>query len=216
MRHLKPVGQAAATTTKSTFCLLAPILPICSTVIRNHKHPPPPPFCPSSPSVVPRDTLIAVMCPRQTGSVRPTENQPGPPAATKRHRPRPSADQTTGPATLRMPMATATPNGMPPMTAQKMPRTPMDHQQRKLEAKVRQPSRIFREDCSSVCGGGGGWYKASVLGCLPLAVPIGLSPLLILTLCGSERVLVVSTEPLDDWMTTPGSAVPETGCCPCR
>ena len=47
-------------------------------------------------------------------------------------------------------------------------------------------------------GGGGGWQKASVFGCLPLAVPIGLSPLLILTLCGSERVLVVSTEPPDD------------------
>ena len=48
-------------------------------------------------------------------------------------------------------------------------------------------------------GGGGGWLEAVVLVCLPLAVPI-------LTLCGSERVLVVSTEPLDDlscW-TTPG------------
>ena len=53
-------------------------------------------------------------------------------------------------------------------------------------------------DVSKLAGGGGGWHKASVLGCLPLAVPIGLSPLLILTLCGSERVLVVSTEPLDD------------------
>ena len=62
------------------------------------------------------------------------------------------------------------------------------------------------------------WHKASVLGWLPLAAPIGLSPLLILTLCGSERVLVVSTEPLDDLscLTTPGSAVPETGYCPCR
>ena len=49
------------------------------------------------------------------------------------------------------------------------------------------------------CGrGGGGWHKASVLGCLPLAASIGLSPLLILTLCGPERVLVVSAEPLDD------------------
>ena len=46
-----------------------------------------------------------------------------------------------------------------------------------------------------VCGGGGG---GSVSGCLPLAAPIGLSPLLILTLCGSERVFVVSTEPPDD------------------
>ena len=39
-------------------------------------------------------------------------------------------------------------------------------------------------------GGGGGWHKASVSDCLPLAAPIGLSPLLILTLCGSKRVLV--------------------------
>ena len=46
--------------------------------------------------------------------------------------------------------------------------------------------------------GGGVWHKASVSDCLPLAAPIGLSPLLILTLCGPERVLVVSTEPLDD------------------
>ena len=41
-------------------------------------------------------------------------------------------------------------------------------------------------------GGAGGWHKASVFVCLPLAAPLGLSPLLILTLCGSERVLVVS------------------------
>ena len=39
---------------------------------------------------------------------------------------------------------------------------------------------------------GGVWHKASVSDCLPLAAPIGLSPLLILTLCGPERVLVVS------------------------
>ena len=44
----------------------------------------------------------------------------------------------------------------------------------------------------------GGWHKATVSDCLPLAAPVGLSPLLILTLYGSERVLVVSTEPLDD------------------
>ena len=65
---------------------------------------------------------------------------------------------------------------------------------------------------------GGGWPRASVSDCLPLAVPIGLLPLLIVTPCGPERVLVVSTEPLDDLscLTTPRSAVPETGCCPCR
>ena len=50
------------------------------------------------------------------------------------------------------------------------------------------------------------WGGASVSDCLPLAAPIGLSPLLILTLCGPERVLVVSTEPVDDLscLTTPG------------
>ena len=37
-----------------------------------------------------------------------------------------------------------------------------------------------------------------MLVCLPLAAPIGLSPLHILTLCGSKRVVVVSTEPLDN------------------
>ena len=58
-------------------------------------------------------------------------------------------------------------------------------------------------------GGGGGWHKAWVSDWLPLAAPIGLSPLLILTLCGPERVLVVSTEPPDDLscLTTP-----EVGC----
>ena len=37
-----------------------------------------------------------------------------------------------------------------------------------------------------------GWHKASGSDCLPLAAPIGLPPLLILTLRGPERVLVVS------------------------
>ena len=65
-------------------------------------------------------------------------------------------------------------------------------------------------------GGGGVWHKASVLGCLPLAAPIGLSPLHILTLCGPERVLVVSTEPLDDLscLTTPGVGCPGDGLLP--
>ena len=59
----------------------------------------------------------------------------------------------------------------------------------------------------------GGGHKASVSDCLPLAVPIGLSPPLILTLCGSERVLVVSTEPPDDLscLTTPGVGRPGDG-----
>ena len=65
-------------------------------------------------------------------------------------------------------------------------------------------------------GGGGGCHKASVSDCLPLAAPIGLSPLLILTLCGSERVLVVSTEPPDDLscLTTPGVGRPRDGLLP--
>ena len=49
-----------------------------------------------------------------------------------------------------------------------------------------------------------------VLVCLPLAAPIGLSPLHILTLCGSERVLVVSTEPLD--RQSSGGGVPAVLC----
>ena len=44
-------------------------------------------------------------------------------------------------------------------------------------------------------GGGGGWHKASASDCLPLAAPIGLSPLLILTLCGSERILLCQRSP---------------------
>ena len=61
--------------------------------------------------------------------------------------------------------------------------------------------------------GGGGWHEAMVLVCLPLVAPIGLSPPLILTLCGPERVLVVSTEPPDDLscLTTPGVGLPGDG-----
>ena len=55
-----------------------------------------------------------------------------------------------------------------------------------------------------------------VLVCLPLTAPIGLSPLHIPTLCGSESVLVVSTEPLDDLscLTTPGLGCPGDGLLP--
>ena len=71
-----------------------------------------------------------------------------------------------------------------------------------------------------VLWGGGIWHKASVSDCLPLqlplAAPIGLSPLLILTLCGPERVLVVPTEPPDDLscLTTPGVGCPGDGLLP--
>ena len=65
-------------------------------------------------------------------------------------------------------------------------------------------------------GGGGGWHEAMVLVCLPLAAPIGLSPLHIPTPCGSERVSVVSTEPPDDLscLTTPGVGRPGDGLLP--
>ena len=51
---------------------------------------------------------------------------------------------------------------------------------------------------------------------LPLAAPIGLSPLHVLTPCGSQRVLVVSTEPPDDLscLTTPGVGRPRDGLLP--
>ena len=70
--------------------------------------------------------------------------------------------------------------------------------------------RALGQPSAALVAEGGGWHKASVFGCLPLAAPIGLSPLLILTLCGSERVLVVSMEPPDDLscLTTPGVGRP--------
>ena len=57
-----------------------------------------------------------------------------------------------------------------------------------------------------------------VEGCFPLAAPIGLSPINILTLYGFELCLVVPTDPLDDvsYLTTLGSAIPKTGRGPCR
>ena len=79
--------------------------------------------------------------------------------------------------------------------------------------------RWYHGHCTTISessGEGRGWHKASVSDCLPLAAPIGLSPLLILTLCGSERVLVVSTEPPDDLscLTTPGVGRPRDGLLP--
>ena len=68
------------------------------------------------------------------------------------------------------------------------------------------PPTIARGGRGEGGGEGGVWHNASVFGCLPLAAPIGLSPLLILTLRGPERVLVVSTEPPDglSCLTTAG------------
>ena len=94
---------------------------------------------------------------------------------------------------------------------------------RKFEADFRSTNFVLASDPPTQPGGGGGvgtrprggggWHKASVSDCLPLAAPIGLSPLLILTLCGPERVLVVSTEPPDDLscLTTPGVGRPGDG-----
>ena len=52
-----------------------------------------------------------------------------------------------------------------------------------------------------------------VLVCVPLPAPIGLSPSHIVTLCGPERVLVVSPEPPDDLscLTTPEVGRPGDG-----
>ena len=75
--------------------------------------------------------------------------------------------------------------------------------------------RLYQQNCPKERGAGaeGVRHKASVSDCLPLAAPIGLLPLLILTLCGPERVLVVSTEPPDDLscLTTPGVGRPGDG-----
>ena len=86
--------------------------------------------------------------------------------------------------------------------------------QREVEWKektILQVSGQGYPECSA--DGWGVWHKASVSDCLPLAAPIGLSPLLILTICGPERVLVVSTEPPDDLscLTTPGVGCPRDG-----
>ena len=65
-------------------------------------------------------------------------------------------------------------------------------------------------------------HKASVSGCLPLAAPIGLSPLLILTLCGSERVLGGGghedpfPNPPPSLSAGPGGGVRRGGCPTCR
>ena len=70
------------------------------------------------------------------------------------------------------------------------------------------PCRVHTTVCAA-----GARHEAMVLVCLPLAAPIGLSPLHIPTLCGPERVLVVSTEPPDDLscLTTPGVGRPRDG-----
>ena len=67
---------------------------------------------------------------------------------------------------------------------------------------------------SGVCWGGGELARGHGVSLFAFGGgPTGLSSLHILTLYGSERVLVVSTEPVDRLR---GLAVPETGCCPCR
>ena len=60
---------------------------------------------------------------------------------------------------------------------------------------------------------GGVWHEAMVSVCSPLVAAMGLSPLLIPTPCGPERVLVVSMEPLDDLscLTTLGVGRPGDG-----
>ena len=87
--------------------------------------------------------------------------------------------------------------------------------------QIHLPQRHWRRMCrvndtwTRPLGGGGG-HEAMVLVCLPLAAPIGLSPPLVLTLSGPERVLVVSMEPLHDlsYLTTLGVGRPRDGLVP--
>ena len=62
-------------------------------------------------------------------------------------------------------------------------------------------------------GGGGGLARGHGFGLFAFGGAFGLSPLHILTLCGSERVWVVSTEPPDDLfcLTSPGVGRPGDG-----
>ena len=87
---------------------------------------------------------------------------------------------------------------------------------KKLSPKIAQINIAFCKPTMKSGSRGGGGHKASVSDCLPLAAPIGLSPLLTLILCGSERGLVVSTEPPDDLfcLTTPGVGRPGDGLLP--
>ena len=57
--------------------------------------------------------------------------------------------------------------------------------------KVQDDRQCDKQASPMSLGWRGGWHKALVSDCLPLAAPIGLSQLLILTLCSSERVLAV-------------------------
>ena len=88
-----------------------------------------------------------------------------------------------------------------------------DHGPSDVKSGTRPPAAWDKLGAGEGGKGVGGWHKASVSDCLPLAAPIGLSPALILTLCGPERVLVVSTEPPDDLscLTTPGVGRPRDG-----
>ena len=56
---------------------------------------------------------------------------------------------------------------------------------------------MFQKPAAGGRGGGGGWQEAMVYGCENSAAPNCLSPLRILTPCGSESSPVVSMEPLD-------------------
>ena len=69
-------------------------------------------------------------------------------------------------------------------------------------------------------GGGRGWHGATVCICMLVAAVTGVSSLYVLTLCGSELCLLVSTEPLEplhdlSCLTTLGLAIPDMGRCPC-
>ena len=76
---------------------------------------------------------------------------------------------------------------------------PLTRRSPRREGRVTVRGLVKRPQPNERSHGGGGWHKASVSDCLPVVAPIGLSPLPMPTLCGPERVLVVSTEPLFDY-----------------
>ena len=113
------------------------------------------------------------------------------------------------PAEVAAPIRLSPPRALPPPAWPIL--TPLHPLPLTREVVPTEPPELSLFHCSG--GGGGGWHEALVLVWLPLAAPIGLSPLLILTLRGPKCVLVVSTEPPDDLscLTTPGVGRPRDG-----
>ena len=163
--------------------------------------PPSPPPPASSSTREQRDPLSHVTC-QPPKHVPPTAHRRCPPSDP--HEAPPAVPMSTPPEPPSQSRAQA---GGPAQTAPQAP-------------NVRRKDREMAVECvwaAEMWGGGGGGLARGHW--LPLAAPIGLSPLHMPTLCGSERVLVVSMEPPDDLscLTTPGVGRPGDGdVAPCR